>query len=1156
VSVTNAAGFRADLKTVSSSTNTNFGTLDATNVAAGTSGNLGIFLKNGATNIGAYTNNVAVTFADASTLDGASTNLGSGTVTVTGAIYDHASGSLSTTNVVLQAVHVGYTNSQTNLIGMSNALGFRVAMQTAATNSSNGLSLTGVSGVSNGVSSNATLIFASGQNVGAFSNKIGVVYGDSSPLAGAVTAYGTNILTVSGLVYSGQSTWTAGSGNWTNFSNWDVIGGTPGLDGNLSSNDTATFGTGGGGTVTLGTNARLMAIAFNTTNSYTITNNGIGTGTITMAPGSNQPTITVLAGNHTIYNDMVLSNTVVNYGASNTTLTITGLISGSGGFTKTGSGTTILVSTNTYTGETVILGGKLILSYIPQSSETDGYTLENGTTLEVINTKNYVNTNPITVGSGTGTFANSGTGTTVLAGTITKSGTTLVLVGSNIIITGQITGSGAPGSFNSDVQLGDYKNGEVFKAVVDVGPKEGNNNYTGPTKIWAGSTLRNTANNALPHSTGTTNFTTVELGSTNDSSSITNTYNLNGYNQTVSGIQDAGVAANVITNSRMGTSTLTLNGSHNNYFDTAGGVVAGNLALIRSGTGTIIFGGTHSYSGITLINGGAIMLNGTHSGGGLYTVNTAGTLLGTGTTTAPVTVGNGGTIRPGNGVTPGTLTVGGLSFTGGVLNILLSGSTSSVLAVAGSSDLTGGTVQFNYSGLTTNRYMFLTNSGPVITTTFQNTNNVPRGYKVVYYSNSVWLEGNPYCYAPVGGYVPYAANPNQVSVATALNGFSPALEGSDQCVVIDALNELTTNTSQMQQAFNAISPQFYQSLSTIAFNMANAQYNDLVEQMFGMRVAGSGFSMSGFDAVALEGQGDGADIMDPSKDILRPGADNHWGMFVDMNGIFAQANSGNMLPGYNAESGGVIAGLTYKWSPSFMTGLYSGYQGTYAKYSSYNAGSSVIDNAVRFGLLSTYGDPSGKGFYGDALIGGSYHNYDVTRTISFPGLNRTANSAPGAGELDSMLAAGYNWRKGNWAFGPVSSLQYTYFGMNSFSETGAQSLDYQNLGWNTASMIYNLGANCAYSWQANRNLMVVPQINLAWQHEFLQNPYNISGNLAGSGASVVNTSAAPLRDSVYSGIGVTLEYRDRWHTGFFYNAAFGNNDLTSQNFFWSLGLKF
>jgi uncharacterized protein YhjY with autotransporter beta-barrel domain len=348
-----------------------------------------------------------------------------------------------------------------------------------------------------------------------------------------------------------------------------------------------------------------------------------------------------------------------------------------------------------------------------------------------------------------------------------------------------------------------------------------------------------------------------------------------------------------------------------------------------------------------------------------------------------------------------------------------------------------------------------------------------------------------------------------------------------------------------------MSPRFYQQMATISFNLANAQYNELVQRLYGLRVAGTGFSMTGFadNTMVLEGQGDGE--KNPKNDILRPGLDRHWGMFVDGNGIFANANSANMLPGYNFQSGGITTGLTYKWNESFGSGIYAGYQGAYSKN---NGLGTLIDNAVKFGLFGSYGTPDGKGLYADGLIGGGYNNYQVSRSIQFGSINRTANSTPGAGELDSMLAAGYNWRKGNWSFGPVGSLQYTYFGVNSFSETGAQSLNQNNQGWNASSMVSSLGANCAYSWQANRNLMVVPQINLAWQHEFLQNPYAINTTMGGTPYS--NWSAVPNRDTLYTGVGVTLEYKKTWNTAFFYNAAAGNQNITSQNIFWSAGLKF
>jgi uncharacterized protein with beta-barrel porin domain len=267
-----------------------------------------------------------------------------------------------------------------------------------------------------------------------------------------------------------------------------------------------------------------------------------------------------------------------------------------------------------------------------------------------------------------------------------------------------------------------------------------------------------------------------------------------------------------------------------------------------------------------------------------------------------------------------------------------------------------------------------------------------------------------------------------------------------------------------------------------------------------------------------------------------------------------------MLPGYNSESGGVTAGLTYKWNKNVATGIYCGYEGSYTKSgangSGLGTGSSLTDNAVRFGVFGTYGQENGKGFYANALAGGAYHNLQATRVIQFMGLNRTANSSPGAGELDTMLATGYDVQKGKFTFGPTASLQYTYLGVNGVNESGAQSLNFNSSGWNSSSMLSSLGAHAAYTWQACRNILVVPQISLNWQHEFLQNPHAINGNLGGTSPTFSNWSASGIRDYLYTGVGFTVEFSKKWNTSFFYNAVAGNQNLTSQNIFWSAGLKF
>ena len=84
----------------------------------------------------------------------------------------------------------------------------------------------------------------------------------------------------------------------------------------------------------------------------------------------------------------------------------------------------------------------------------------------------------------------------------------------------------------------------------------------------------------------------------------------------------------------------------------------------------------------------------------------------------------------------------------------------------------------------------------------------------------------------------------------------------------------------------------------------------------------------------------------------------------------------------------------------------------------------------------------------------------------------------------------------------------------------------------------------------------MPQINLGWQHEFMQNLYTINSTLSGSGPTFGNTSTTPICDFLYTGIGATVAFGKRWNTSVFYNASAGNSDLVSQNVFVSAGVNF
>ena len=430
VGMSNASGFRVNMLTAATNSSNNISVAGVTNVAAGASSNAAVSLAAGQA-AGQYTNSIQVVYGDNSSLAGANSSQGTNTLTVTANVYNHAAGALSTNAVSLQSVHAGYTNTQTSQIGISNASGFRVALQTISASTNANLSLGNVSGLATGSSSNAALTFSTGRGVGAFTSTVSVTFGDSSTLAGANTNLSTANITVSGLVYSGQSTWTAGSGNWTNFANWDANGSTPGLDGSLSTNDSATFGTGSGGIVTLSTNALLNALTFSNANAYTLS----GTGVISLVQGSVAPSITTLVGSHVISNALSLGTNVTVTNANGTLLTIGSAISGSGGITKTGAGTLTLSGSNSYTGTTTISGGILSLG-TGGSLATNGTVTDNGT-LGFSGTGALTLANQIT---GTGGLLQSGTGTTTLLAHNAFTGTTTVKSGAGALSLGS-TGS-------------------------------------------------------------------------------------------------------------------------------------------------------------------------------------------------------------------------------------------------------------------------------------------------------------------------------------------------------------------------------------------------------------------------------------------------------------------------------------------------------------------------------------------------------------------------------------------------------------------------------------------------------------------------------------------------------------------------------------------
>lgn len=137
------------------------------------------------------------------------------------------------------------------------------------------------------------------------------------------TAAGNNATTGAGL--GGNGTWDTSSLSW-----WDGVSADVAWTNGLF--DTAVF-TGTGGTVTIGSSIDAGALVFNT-DGYTVTG-----GTLNLGGAA---TITVAADDRA---------------------TVSSIIAGSSGLTKTGNGTLVLTNTgNTFSGDVVIQSGALVIN--------------------------------------------------------------------------------------------------------------------------------------------------------------------------------------------------------------------------------------------------------------------------------------------------------------------------------------------------------------------------------------------------------------------------------------------------------------------------------------------------------------------------------------------------------------------------------------------------------------------------------------------------------------------------------------------------------------------------------------------------------------------------------------------------------------------------
>jgi YVTN family beta-propeller protein/autotransporter-associated beta strand protein len=724
--------------------------------------------------------------------------------------------------------------------------------------------------------------------------------------------------------------------------------------------------------------------------------------------------------------------------------TLSGAISGPGGMTKIGAGTLTLSGSSTYTGATSVNAGTLQAGAVNAFSPFSAFTVASGATLNLASFNQTIGSlagpGSVTLGSAMLTTGNDNTSTT-FSGTILGTGGLSKIGAGTLVFTG-------------------------------------NNTYTGPTTISAG---------------------TLQLGNGSASGSL---------------------AGDVVNNS-----IFAINRSDTFTF---GNVISGSGAFQQNGTGTTSLTAANTYSGPTTVNAGTLVVDGSIANSAV-TVASGALLTGTGTVGA-ATILSGGMFAPGPLTTPGTMTVAGnLAFQSGALYLVQvnPSNASSANVVAGGSASLAGTVGATFaSGSYVSRtFTILSAGGGLNGTTFNTlaTSNLPAGFtaNLSYTGSDVILNLTATLGQPSG---PSALGTgglsiNQKNVANALNNFFNSGGGLPPAFV--SIFGLTGGN--LGNALSQLSGEAATGAQKVGFQLTDQFLNLMLDPFVDGRsgVGGADHPALGF---APERDTMPPDIALAYAAVLKaapkavPTHEPRWTVWGGAYGGSNRTTGDVAVIGshdLSATTAGFAGGFDYHLSRDSVVGLAFAGGGT--------------NWSLAQGLGGGKSDAFQTGLYGATKSGPAYlaaafafaNHWMSTDRLAF-GDHLTADF--NAQSYGGRLEGGYRFGTPYGGITPYAAIQAQSFHTPGYSETGLIPNGFALAfnGRDATDTRSELGARFDRVLALYSNAVLALRGRVAWAHDWVSDPTLTPLFQTLPGASFIVNGATPAKDSALASAGAEL----------------------------------
>jgi len=266
-----------------------------------------------------------------------------------------------------------------------------------------------------------------------------------------------------------------------------------------------------------------------------------------------------------------------------------------------------------------------------------------------------------------------------------------------------------------------------------------------------------------------------------------------------------------------------------------------------------------------------------------------------------------------------------------------------------------------------------------------------------------------------------------------------------------------------------------------------------------------------------------------------------------------QDNVANMN-GYDTEAYGLMLAYDKPLNNETRVGFGGGYANSTIDGNN-SSGSTDIDSYQITGYLHHAPGP----WFVQAAVTAGVNDYESTRHIVFPGVNRTATSDYTGQQYSGIVTVGRHYQVNETTITPLASLQASHLRVGSYTESGAGDANLRVESQDYNFVQSTLGVKAERVIRSGSSTYA-PEVHAKWLHDFESTTMAQDAAFTGGGASFNAQGIKQDRDLFNVGAGVTFLScnceKDSWTVKGLYDYKWNDSEYSSHQVSLIAGLKF